>query len=276
MLLLEPMAATHFVEHLRSNHWGSAVLQAITLRMPNAKPDVLANNPYPYLINNSLWTIQYEAVLYVTVAIFGCAALLRMPAVIGAFLITYGLYSLPHFVSGTFGHPHAFPWLGMHFFMGMVFALSERELFQTRWIVWTISAVVIASIPFKVMWIVWPLTGPYLILFVSMQRSAMSDQLSRLGDFSYGLYVWAFPVQQLLVKYFMPHLTPNLLFIAALLLTLPLAMISWYIVEQPFLRNRVIKDAVEERANPKAFSTADIHSNDSVITNGFQQPRSQQ
>ncbi len=58
---------------------------------------------------------------------------------------------------------------------------------------------------------------------------------NRAGDYSYGLYIYAFPIQQALRQYF-PDILPLELFGAAALLTLGCAMLSWHFIEQPALR----------------------------------------
>jgi peptidoglycan/LPS O-acetylase OafA/YrhL len=54
------------------------------------------------------------------------------------------------------------------------------------------------------------------------------------GDYSYGLYVLAFPVQQFIVwKY--GAMSPVALFALAFLATSPLAVLSWHFIEKPSL-----------------------------------------
>ncbi|HXP89460.1 MAG TPA: acyltransferase [Fibrobacteria bacterium] len=55
-----------------------------------------------------------------------------------------------------------------------------------------------------------------------------------LPDWSYGFYLWAWPVQQCLVDRF-PHLTPVALSAWATAATIPIAALSWTFVERPFL-----------------------------------------
>ena len=62
------------------------------------------------------------------------------------------------------------------------------------------------------------------------------SRFARYGDFSYGLYLYAFPIQQLLVLYYGRRLTIPALFGSALVLTLCVAIVSWYAVERPCLR----------------------------------------
>ena len=56
----------------------------------------------------------------------------------------------------------------------------------------------------------------------------------RLGtDLSYGVYIYAFPIQQLLVICGLAFLNPIVFAIIAAIATLPLAALSWFLVEKP-------------------------------------------
>lgn len=62
--------------------------------------------------------------------------------------------------------------------------------------------------------------------------------LDTLPDWSYGFYLWAWPVQQVLIELH-PHITPASLALFATLGTLPCAAISWHFVERPFLKRSI-------------------------------------
>jgi peptidoglycan/LPS O-acetylase OafA/YrhL len=56
------------------------------------------------------------------------------------------------------------------------------------------------------------------------------------GDFSYGIYLYAFPVQQLLLQFTLDvRWTVSGFSLVATVLTLPLAVASWYWVEARWL-----------------------------------------
>ncbi len=81
-----------------------------------------------------------------------------------------------------------------------------------------------------------PVCGSYILLCIAFWRRLGLQRFAHFGDFSYGLYLYAFPIQQLLVLYYGRHLTIPTLFGAAFLLTLCVAVLSWYAVERPCLR----------------------------------------
>lgn len=56
--------------------------------------------------------------------------------------------------------------------------------------------------------------------------------VNRLGDYSYGLYLWTFPMQQLVVFALQPS-TPTRPTLMALPLALAYAMASWHGLEKP-------------------------------------------
>jgi len=58
---------------------------------------------------------------------------------------------------------------------------------------------------------------------------------SRFGDYSYGVYLWGFPCQQLCVSW-LDHPRPSEIILTAFPLALGLAVASWHLVEQPALR----------------------------------------
>lgn len=63
---------------------------------------------------------------------------------------------------------------------------------------------------------------------------------NRAGDYSYGLYIYAFPVGQTLRQYF-EHIGPLQMFAACSVATLACAVLSWHLVEQPALRLKRVR-----------------------------------
>ncbi|MCV7084291.1 acyltransferase, partial [Mycolicibacter hiberniae] len=52
------------------------------------------------------------------------------------------------------------------------------------------------------------------------------------NDLSYGVYIYAFPIQQLLAAFGLARFNPFLFFILATAATLPVAALSWFVVEK--------------------------------------------
>ena len=116
----------------------------------------------------------------------------------------------------------------------MLAANSESEL--AILLIGAITSLVILILVFKMPNIGMPLLGGYILFYAAFSKTINASNFSKYGDFSYGLYLYAFPVQQLLVFYYGEHLNGLLMFTISLILTLVLAIISWYLVEKPFLK----------------------------------------
>jgi peptidoglycan/LPS O-acetylase OafA/YrhL len=71
-------------------------------------------------------------------------------------------------------------------------------------------------------------------------------------DLSYGVYIYAFPIQQLLIIGGLASLNPVVFAIIAAIATLPLAVLSWFLVEKPAL-------SLKSRFKRKSAATAGDH-----------------
>jgi peptidoglycan/LPS O-acetylase OafA/YrhL len=76
---------------------------------------------------------------------------------------------------------------------------------------------------------------PPVLLYLATNRHPWIAKLTPGPDLSYGMYIFAFPIEQLEINYL--HLSsPSAIFFLDIVLTLPLAMGSWYWVESKALQ----------------------------------------
>ena len=76
-------------------------------------------------------------------------------------------------------------------------------------------------------------TLPYMVLCFGRMSMPVIRRAGRFGDFSYGMYLYAFPVQQFVLAAMPRNEHP---IATCMALTLPLAVLSWHLVEAPALR----------------------------------------
>ncbi len=79
------------------------------------------------------------------------------------------------------------------------------------------------------------LLPPLAILFGSASTPCIRDT-GRYGDISYGVYLYAFPVQQTIISLFGNHLTIWSALSLSTAVTVALAFLSWHLVESPALQ----------------------------------------
>jgi len=71
---------------------------------------------------------------------------------------------------------------------------------------------------------------PYITLYIALTKIPYLNNVSKYGDFSYGLYIYAFLIQQTIV-YFIYGITVLQLFILSVLITFAFAYLSWTFIE---------------------------------------------
>ena len=78
-----------------------------------------------------------------------------------------------------------------------------------------------------------PVTFSYCVLWLAFRLPIR--RFARHGDLSYGTYIYAFPIQQLLALYGLNRWGMPVYVALVLAGTLPIAFLSWWLVEKPWL-----------------------------------------
>lgn len=79
---------------------------------------------------------------------------------------------------------------------------------------------------------------PFVSIVLATTQTPFLKNFGKYGDFSFGLYLYAFPIQQLLISYSNNNIHPLTLTVLATLLTTGASVASWYLVEKPALSYR--------------------------------------
>jgi peptidoglycan/LPS O-acetylase OafA/YrhL len=77
----------------------------------------------------------------------------------------------------------------------------------------------------------------YATAYIGLQPIRRLPLYSR-GDYSYGLYLYAYPLQQMLVALYPSRFSVALHSVCSIVLATIVAIISWHCVEKPILRIR--------------------------------------
>jgi peptidoglycan/LPS O-acetylase OafA/YrhL len=184
-------------------------------------PGVFAHNPLPHIVNGSLWTLRLEFSCYLLVAALGLARLLtpRIVAVLavaaGAVFVVLHILRPDLAATGLLRLVDIAALNGFLFLAGAFLNLRDRPV--PAW-----AALLFAPLILTPAWI---FGLPALVVFVGSLRSFRLP-----ADISYGLYIYAFPLQQVLAAH------GRLTFLTALAATAPVALASWFLVEKPALR----------------------------------------
>lgn len=203
-----------------------------------ALPGVFEATPYPNVVNGSLWTLRLEFSLYAAVPVLWVVARgRRMVPILAA--AAAALLFLACVVAGP-----AVPATAMIGARYLYLFLAGAALFAAgpgRWRqgwgavgAWGLATLVGFASP---QWslAVSTLVLPGLVVAIALTPLRGLSSLSRWGDYSYGIYIYAFPVQQVLVWLLGRDVGLPTYVGLTLACVAPLAAASWLLVERPAL-----------------------------------------
>jgi peptidoglycan/LPS O-acetylase OafA/YrhL len=244
-----------------------AYFKPLVLGPVESLPGVLQDVPWAGLVNGSIWTIRFEIFCYLFLAALGSFGLLKRRGVI---LVLFALALVTSscltnqwprpvtWVVPYFGSLWELPRFLSYFLAGVSFFLWRDRIRFDLALLGIAGAFLFLGYVAHLESISLPICGSYLIFFAAFARQLPFQRVGARGDLSYGVYLYAFPVQQLLV-YYLPIARHALVLTAmALPLTLALAVISWKVVEQPCLKlkKRAPSRPEASRAVPRSVAGA--------------------
>lgn len=203
-------------------------------------PGTFADRPLP-AVNGSLWSLKYEAACYILVPLVMALTRWRAGAVILAVMASFAITrAIPEGVGGPILVIDLAASLFRFFGMGMLFFLFAEKIPISRSL-GAVGALATALAAFTPVFVeVAAVAGSYALLVFGAVAPEWFRNLTAKGDVSYGVYVYAFPIQQILVP--LSIATGTWAWLANTVLALPLALmagwISWRFVEKPFMTYR--------------------------------------
>lgn len=219
----------------------TAFLNGVALLQPPVLPPTFAGTYYA-ATNTSMWTIAHEFSCYLLVLAAGSAGLIRrralwalITALIFSGLLMHKLgYPLPD-LGTVLSWKKPFMRLASFFFAGGCFYLYREMIPYDR------RAAIVAAVALVVCMFSWrgaefglAIFGGYLLFFFAFTPIRALTNFENLPDVSYGVYLYGFPVQKLLL-WFMPGMSPWALFPISVIGSLALGALSWYAIERPFM-----------------------------------------
>lgn len=230
---LEPGA--YFSDGQFFRYFGN-IVGAISMKLPG----VFVDNPVPHIVNVNLWTLPGEFYCYLVMAgamIAGLAYTRRgwlIVAIAGtiAFMVAIGLSLVTTRANTTH---FTTPMIVYYFFVGCLF-FQFADRIQLRFSYFLLSAAAYYAITlFRFPDLLAPVFLTYCAVFVGCQAYPLFDRLCP-GDYSYGIYLYGFPMQQTVVFLFPEQRSTLFVLAAAGAATIVFAVLSWYTIEKPALK----------------------------------------
>ncbi|MGH9301111.1 MAG: acyltransferase family protein [Acidimicrobiales bacterium] len=231
--------------------------------------------------NGSLWTLIYEFKCYLGVAVLGLFGVLRKGRVVvlGLAVFLWGIQLVNTMVPGS--AVRLAPLLGdvqlvrltLFFAIGSAMCLYSEKIVISNTFAAFAAAALVFSLRNQLYTAIGEVAFAYLVMWLA--TALPLARFDSRGDFSYGIYIYAFPVEQMLSAWkfnrqgFVPYIA------VSLAITLVLAVASWFAIERPCLtlKNMTLKRLRPTGWIPTGLRPADISPTPDRI-DGVGRPRS--
>lgn len=222
-------------------------------------------------VNGSLWTLPWEMRCYLGLMLLSLLGLTGKRAmtyfVIPATLLCMALWYLSSLPEAIRTHvPAATYWLTQSarlfplFLTGCATALWRERIRLHGAMVLALLAVQLLAAHTPFAFLTRLLFTAYAVLYFGFRPLRWTRLISRLPDYSYGIYIYAYPVMVAVVAWW-PGLSAGELALANFIAVLPIAAISWHFLEKPTLdtfrrRSRAPSNAARQWRDQSASAEA--------------------
>jgi peptidoglycan/LPS O-acetylase OafA/YrhL len=235
VLVLGPLLTTlPLKDYFTHKHtWG--YLQNIALHVVYYLPGVFEHNRVANAVNGSLWSLPVEFLMYIVLAVV-CVlhgnrwAIAALAVVSAATSLLWAQVTTEMLVVYNFDLRQAFI-CGTYFWVGSSFHKFDLQRYLTPSAGMLAIFAMLCLEPWarQLALASWVLL-PVVVLAFGFAYSPWLARLTRSGDYSYGVYIYAFPIQQTVV-YLWPQIGIGPYLFVCTAITFVLAALSWHLVE---------------------------------------------
>jgi peptidoglycan/LPS O-acetylase OafA/YrhL len=232
-------------------------------------PGAFPHNPLPTYMNRQLWTVPFELLCYLTLGGLSVIGLKRWPRLLplaaAALALGYGAFKgirTGHALMVTGPMPGLL--LVVAFLAGVsLYWFRERLPYSRGWFIGMVAASVLllSVVPFGD--VVAPFTAAYVTIWLGLTNPPRV-WLVRGADYSYGIFLYGFPMQQAVAALGIWGQSPVGNFIGSVAAAAAFAGLSWTLIEKPALRLRKPMERLEARwlGRHTARAAATAHADD--------------
>ncbi len=215
-------------------------------------PGAFPHNPLPTYMNRQLWTVPFELLCYITLGGLSVIGLKRWPRLLPAAAVTLALaYGTFKWLRSGQALMVVGPMPGLLLVVAFLAGVSlywfrDRLPYSRAWFVgMAVASVLFLSIvPFGD--VVAPFTAAYVTVWLGL-TNPRRIWLVRGADYSYGIFLYGFPMQQAVAALGMWGQSPLGNFLGSVAAAAAFAGLSWTFIEKPALRLRKPMERLEAR-----------------------------
>jgi len=180
------------------------------------------------------------------------ALLILLVSVLSYFLFQEKLDTIVIPVIGIdFKHFYSF---FLYFLSGTVFYLYRKRI-SFNWIGLIVCVIIAVLIKTNyISGLLFVFIMPYLIFMLAFCKKFKMNRIGQYGDFSFGIFLYAFPIQQLIVYFFHKDIGVLSMIVLSFVFTAPFAILSWKFIEKPALG---LRKKINLRIPSRRINTSD-------------------
>lgn len=232
-----------YLSHPRTYSFIFTNLNLLSNKLQWDLPGVFLNNPYKVAVNGSLWTLPWEINMYIILFTIGIMLYMKPslanPSKIWIPLVMIYIISTLLFFLSYYNNPndfsHKLRFLSTFFAGASLYIFRHYIMISHRIFFIILFMLIYFSNTIQIFFSLYHILIAYLVLYFAFFPYKKLHQFNQLGDYSYGVYIYAFPVQQAVSNSF-PGIAPNRMFLLSSIITLCCAIISWHFIESPLLK----------------------------------------
>lgn len=215
------------------------IISVVTIQGAPPHTGIFEGFIHPYSLNDSLWTLPLEFLCYLLLGMVFFLFKNSLKAMLIAFVVLFiiSIYLLFNKTAIVFFGVvlQAFPMRALSFFTGAIMALTINYWSdkKTKQYILIISFAILFSVAYKneinVLGYVL-LSAITIVIGCSFKDRIISGRF----DYSYGIYIYSFPVQQFIINKF--HFEFYFGMFVSIIVSLFFGFLSWHFVESKFVK----------------------------------------
>ncbi len=243
IFVVTPLAGgLSLILNLHPTDWLTAFTKLLILDSPAVDGLLMGNEPFA--LNGAMWSVWLEFLCYASIPVFFLLGLHKKPLYIVVTITTASLFLFLLITHKDIWLPYPLrisAYLSTRllsaFLIGGAFYYFRDKIIWTRNLSLASFALLIVCLNYKyTAELGYFVFGGYLIFnFALNYKNKILNQIGTKNDISYGVYLYAWPIQMLIVQRY-PEISPILMTLITMACVAVLGYLSWIYIEQPFIK----------------------------------------
>lgn len=237
------LTSAHFIDYFTDRRtWLYPAMVMVEFAKAGPPPGIFSEAVFKEAVNNPIWTIKYEIIAYIGLAILFRLGFLHKTSILllsvaFAFAMVVVLGPAPDMGAASFNHLARY---GFCFLLGVLAYHFRHRLSVSPWLLTFSIAFAVISSGTRFQGAAYMVLAAQLVLVAGAGDYPPLTLFCRKTDLSYGIYIYGWPIQQSLAT-LIPGIGTASLLVLSLTIVPFFAVASWIWVEKPALRLKGFK-----------------------------------